>query len=112
MKIEVNADREVELSEVYNAVGVRTSGAGTFGVCERDGGIEIYREGVMVFACYTKPDDGIELSAPHFKQCTSMSRMLGVEQRCEQAAGHDGKHMRRIGDEPCRTQWQEGEEIC
>ena len=100
MKIEVNADREIELSEVYNAVAIKTE-AGTFGICERDGGIEILRGGVMVFACYTKPDEGIELPAPHFRQCTSTMRSdLDITHRCELAAGHEGEHMRQTVDAP------------
>lgn len=99
MKISVNADRELELCEVYNPVVINTE-AGAFGICERDGGIEILRGGVMVFACYTKPDDGLELPAPHFRQCVSRHDVLGLERRCEQATRHESDHCRTIGGKP------------
>lgn len=40
MKIRVGEDRELILSEVFNGVEIETD-AGLFGICQRDGGIEI-----------------------------------------------------------------------
>lgn len=51
MKIEVSEDRDIVLSEVYNGIGVKTE-AGTFGIAERDGGIEITLKGKLVYGHY------------------------------------------------------------
>jgi len=51
MKIEVGPDQSTILSEVFSGVGIETD-MGTFGVCQRDGGIEIRWAGVLVFAMY------------------------------------------------------------
>ena len=40
MKIEVNEQHELILSEVYLGVGIKTD-AGLFAICQRDNGIEI-----------------------------------------------------------------------
>ncbi len=40
MKIRVNEQREIVLSEVFNGIGIETD-AGTFGIAMRDAGIEI-----------------------------------------------------------------------
>ncbi len=40
MKIEVNEDRSMVLSDVFLSVGIKTD-AGTFAICQRDDGIEI-----------------------------------------------------------------------
>lgn len=44
----VSGPFDVILSEVYSGVGIKTS-MGVFGVCERDGGIEVLFEGKTVF---------------------------------------------------------------
>jgi hypothetical protein len=51
MKLEVGPDQSIILSEVFSGVGIKTD-MGTFGVCQRDGGIEVTREGVQVFSMY------------------------------------------------------------
>jgi len=51
MKIEVGPDQFIILSEVFSGVGIKTD-MGTFGVCQRDGGIEVTRAGVVVFSLY------------------------------------------------------------
>lgn len=48
MKIEVNEDGEIVFSDVFNAIGIKTD-IGTFGVCQRDGGLEVVFEGETVF---------------------------------------------------------------
>ena len=49
MKIEVNEKGEIVLSQVYNAIGIKTE-AGTFGIAERDGGIEVLLNGEVIFS--------------------------------------------------------------
>lgn len=56
MRVEVNEDYEIIFSEVYNGIGIKTD-AGTFGICQRDGGIEITKDGKLV---YSKYPDSIE----------------------------------------------------
>ena len=91
MKIEVGEDGDILFSEVYNPLCIR-SAAGTFGICERDGGIEIMRNGALVFACYTKQDDYLELPPPHYRQCRAMHPRLEI--RCGDAHGHEDDHTR------------------
>jgi len=55
MRIEIGADGEFQLFEVFNGIGIVTD-AGHFGICERDGGIEILRNGKQVWSCY--PGEG------------------------------------------------------
>ena len=61
MQIDVGEKGVIELSEVYCGVVIRTD-AGRFGVCQRDGGIEVTRHGEQVFSCYHlgSPTDGDE----------------------------------------------------
>lgn len=49
MKIEVNEDREIVLSELFNAIGIKTQDDGEFGISERNGGLEIMKDGVIVW---------------------------------------------------------------
>lgn len=51
MKIDVNDQHDLILSEVYNGIGIRTE-AGVFGICERDGGLEVTFKGELIFAKY------------------------------------------------------------
>lgn len=51
MKIEVNDQHDLVLSEVFEGVCIRTE-MGVFGVCERDGGLEVTFQGKLVFAKY------------------------------------------------------------
>ena len=48
MRIGVNADGEIVLSNVYNAVVIHTPQA-SFGVAQRDGGLEVMRDGKVVY---------------------------------------------------------------
>jgi hypothetical protein len=103
MKIEAGEHGELVLTEVYNGVGIRTQGAGDFGICERDGGIEVTRDGELIFCCYTKINDGLELPPPHFRQCDSMCHGL----RCTAAAGHGGEHQCRVSANQLAGQWSD-----
>ena len=49
MKIHVDENDKIVLSEVFTTVVIRTP-EGDFGVCQRDGGIEIVLDGKLVFA--------------------------------------------------------------
>lgn len=51
MKLEVGPDQSIILSEVFSGVGIKTD-VGTFGVCQRDGGLEVTLAGVLVFCMY------------------------------------------------------------
>lgn len=53
MKIDIQYGEATTLvlSEVYEGVGIKTE-MGTFGVCERDGGLEVTFNGKLVFAKY------------------------------------------------------------
>jgi hypothetical protein len=51
MKLEVGPDQSIILYEVFSGVGIKTD-MGTFGVCQRDGGIEVTLCGAQVFAMY------------------------------------------------------------
>lgn len=51
MKLEVGPDQSILLSEVFSGVGIKTD-MGTFGICQRDGGIEVTWHGVQMFAIY------------------------------------------------------------
>ena len=62
MKIHVGEHSEIVLEEVFNPVVVRTE-VGDFGICQRDGGIEIMCEGELVFASYTGLEDRVEASS-------------------------------------------------
>jgi hypothetical protein len=48
MKIEVEDDGIV-LSECYSGIGIKTD-AGMFGIAQRDGGIEVLRDGKLAWA--------------------------------------------------------------
>lgn len=52
MKIIVNENNDIQFEEVFLPIVVRTD-VGDFGICQRDGGIEIMRNGKLEFACYT-----------------------------------------------------------
>ena len=54
MKIEITADVDVYLSEVYSGVGIRTS-MGVFGIAQRDDGIEVMLEGKTVWTSHGLP---------------------------------------------------------
>jgi hypothetical protein len=51
MKIEVDEEHNITLSEVYEGIVIQTK-TGMFGVCERDGGIEVTFKGKLVYAKY------------------------------------------------------------
>jgi hypothetical protein len=55
MKIEVNEDRDIELSDVFNALVVRTED-GRYGICQRDGGLEVVRDGTTVYSSRNEPE--------------------------------------------------------
>lgn len=65
MKIWANEDGEIMLGDVFNGIGVRTD-AGDFGICQRDGGIEVMHQGELVYAKYAAPLDEmpIHLATP------------------------------------------------
>ena len=48
MKI-TTENNEIILSEVYNGIGIRTANGDFYGICERDNGIEILRNGEVYF---------------------------------------------------------------
>jgi len=47
MKLEVNEQGEIVLSEVYNGIGIKTE-VGMYGIAQRDGGCEIMLNGVLI----------------------------------------------------------------
>ena len=49
MKIEVDEHGEIVLSEVYVGIGIRTD-EGVYGIAQRDSGIEITKNGKMVWS--------------------------------------------------------------
>ena len=49
MEIEVDEDGEILLSKVYVGIGIKTD-TGTFGICQRDGGIEVLKDGKPVWS--------------------------------------------------------------
>lgn len=53
MKIVVNADRNLMLEDVFEPIVIRTV-TGDFAVCQRDGGIEVSRNGTLVYQSVTK----------------------------------------------------------
>jgi len=54
MKITVNENYEIELSEVSNAVVIATA-RGKYGICQRDWGIEVVKDGKIVFRDIGEP---------------------------------------------------------
>ena len=54
MKIEISEDRELILSEVFNGIGIKTD-QGRFGIAQRDGGIEIVKDGKLVWSSTSGP---------------------------------------------------------
>ena len=55
MNIKVNENGHIELSEVYLPVCIRTE-HGVYGVCQRDGGLEVVKDGEIVFSTFpSKP---------------------------------------------------------
>jgi hypothetical protein len=55
-EIEVNAGHDVELSEVYNGVGIMTD-MGIFGIACRDDGIEVMLNGGLVWSSHEIGDE-------------------------------------------------------
>jgi hypothetical protein len=53
MNIEVSAEGQITLSEVYNGIGIKTD-SGLFGIAQRDGGIEVMHNGKLVWASVGK----------------------------------------------------------
>jgi len=51
MKLRIDEDRSLVLSEVYLGIGIEAD-AGMFGIAERDGGIEIMLNGRLVGGFY------------------------------------------------------------
>ena len=49
MKLEVNENGEIVLGDVFNPVVVTTPN-GDFGICQRDGGIEVVQNGKVIFS--------------------------------------------------------------
>ena len=49
MKMYVDEDGEIVFEDVFNAFGVKTSEDGVYGICQRDGGLEIVQRGVTVW---------------------------------------------------------------
>lgn len=49
MKIYVNDTNDIEVAEVYNPIVISTP-SGRFGVAQRDGGIEVWKEGRLVWS--------------------------------------------------------------
>lgn len=48
MKIDINSEGDVTLSDVFSGVGIQTD-MGLFGIAQRDGGIEVLLEGKSVW---------------------------------------------------------------
>jgi hypothetical protein len=48
MKLETDENGEIVLSDVFNGIGIKTD-AGTFGIAQRDGGIEVMLSGKLVY---------------------------------------------------------------
>lgn len=102
MKINVNADGEVVLSDVFLGVGIETS-MGLFGIAQRDDGIEIMLDGKTVWTSHELPG-GSERQrrerAPGMASCGAESG----PHRCGLASGHQGDHCAAYADE--RHYWQ------
>ena len=55
MRVDLDENLQLVLSEVYNGIGIKTD-AGVYGICQRDGGIEVMLDGQLVFAHYSPSD--------------------------------------------------------
>ncbi len=62
MKLGVNADGLLEISMVFEPVVIVTPD-GSFGVCQRDGGIEVVHQGKIVFASSAPAADDANVCA-------------------------------------------------
>lgn len=51
MRIEVDEERNILLSDVFNGIGIKTD-IGIFGICQSDGGIELTLDGKIVYVHY------------------------------------------------------------
>lgn len=49
MKLEVNEKGELIFEDVFNAIGIKTE-TGCFGICQRDGGIEVVKDGKTLWS--------------------------------------------------------------
>ena len=49
MKIEVDENGELLLSELFNGIGIKTTDQGVFGLALRDGGLEILQDGRIIW---------------------------------------------------------------
>lgn len=63
-KTNMDIEGEVTLKEVSNGIGVETD-QGTFGIAQRDGGLEIVLEGVLV---WSSTDSRFDASLPRYPQ--------------------------------------------
>lgn len=55
VRIETGEGGGIVLSEVYVGIGIKTD-KGEFGIAERDGGIEVYFGGQMVWSSHELPE--------------------------------------------------------
>lgn len=60
MKIRVNENSDIEFSDVFNSIVIDTP-SGKFGICQRDGTIEIIQNGETVFRAEQKPEPEPEM---------------------------------------------------
>ncbi len=58
MRVDVDEHDNIRFSEVFNPVVISTD-VGEFGICQRDGGIEVSHNGKLVFAQYTSVKPGM-----------------------------------------------------
>lgn len=74
---------EAELSGVYNGIGIPTD-QGYFGIAQRDGGLEIVLDGVLIFATY---DPEMLDALAKIRE----RRQKEFEERCRNGAMDSGK---------------------
>jgi hypothetical protein len=89
MKIEVEDDGIV-LSECYSGIGIKTDKA-LFGVAQRDGGIEVLRDGVIVWASEHDP-------AVYEQTHAALTRLLEQAESISLSGDNNGEQCRKFLD--------------
>lgn len=76
MKIHVGEEGEIVLSEVFNGLGIETDQA-TFGIAQRDGGIEVYLDGVLLWSSTATALPKLDVLRDDSKKLAGVMRELG-----------------------------------
>ena len=135
MQIHVGEDGEIVLSEIYNAIGIETDQA-NFGLVQRDGGIEVYLDGVLIWSSTATALPKLAALRDDSKRFASVMRELGerwkdanlpehfarlVQERNERLSSEETKTLGvllgmgwgdALGDHASDQGWTEDETVC